>query len=59
MNSCGVLWAPVDYLTEEKERGESWLLLNKLLPDVDFNKHHTVVPLPEGAMNFLRQQSNQ
>lgn len=58
MSSCGVLWASVDYLTEEKEGG-CWLLLNKLLPDVDFNKHHTVVPLPEGAMNFLRQQSNQ
>lgn len=58
MNSCGVLWAPVDYLTEQRVGG-SWLLLNKLLPDVDFNKHHTVVPLPEGAMNFLRQQSNQ
>lgn len=58
MNICGALWAPVDYY-EEKERGESWLLLNKLPPDVVFNKHHTVVPLPEGAMNFLRQQSNQ
>lgn len=22
MNSCGVLWAPVDYLTQEKEEGK-------------------------------------
>lgn len=53
MSSCGVLWVFVDYLIEEKEGG-CWLLLNKLLLDVDFNKYYIVVFLFEGVMNFLR-----
>lgn len=58
-------WTVVDYygplwiIWLKKRRRESWLLLDKLLPDVDFNKHHTAVPLPKGAVNFLRQQNNQ